>query len=100
MQHLTKRIRLEHLSPEATLADYETTIAAILNDNDAKVYLFVYNDIPYPTLVTTIQDRVWLAMIGIDSTMETAFPPDDPETYLADPAYTYLGQLEELQRNE
>ncbi len=61
------------------------------------MYLFLYNNISYPTVVTTVQNRVWLAMIGLNGIMETAFPPDDSETYLADPAYVYVGELEELQ---
>jgi hypothetical protein len=96
-RHLTKRIRLGHLPAEATLTEYETVINAILNDNEAKVYLFLYDNNPYPTVVATVQHRVWLVMIGLNGLMETAFPPNDPETYLADPAYVYVGDLKELQ---
>jgi hypothetical protein len=47
--------------------------------------------------VTTLQDKIWLTMIGLDGLMETAFPPDEPETYLQDPAFVYVGVLEEFQ---
>lgn len=36
-------------------------------------------------------------MIGLDGVLETAFPPDDPEGYLADPAFIYLGSVKELE---
>ena len=98
IQHLTKRIRLGHLPPQTTLTEYEAIIATIVNDYQAKVYLFRYEDTPYPTLVTTVKNQDWLVMIGLDGIMETAFPPNDPETYLADPAYVYVGMLEELQK--
>jgi hypothetical protein len=48
-------------------------------------------------VVSTVQNKVWLVMIGLDGLMETAFPPDDSETYLADPAFAYVGQLQEWQ---
>jgi hypothetical protein len=38
----------------------------------------------------------WLVMVGLDSVMETAFPPEDPETYLANLRFQRLGTLEEL----
>ncbi len=96
IRHLTKRIRLHHLSPEATLTEYEAIITAVLNDNEAKVYFFWYNNTAYPTIVTPIHNRIWLVMVGSNGVMETAFPPDDPETYLADSAYIYMGPLKEL----
>ncbi len=96
-RHLSKRIRLGHLPAKTTLTEYETIISSILNDNEAKVYLFLYDNTPYPTVVAPVQNRVWLVMIGLNSIMETAFPPNDPESYLADPAYVYLSRLKELQ---
>jgi hypothetical protein len=97
IQHLTKRIRLGHLPAGATLAEYETVITAVLNDSEAKVYLFLYENIPYPTLVTTVENKDWLVMIGMDGVIETAFPPNNTETYLADPAFVYVGISGELQ---
>jgi hypothetical protein len=35
-------------------------------------------------------------MVDLDSVMETAFPPKDPETYLANLRIQRLGTLEEL----
>lgn len=96
IQHLTKRIRLGHLASGTTIAQYESIITSIINDNRAKVYVFQYSDTIYPTLVSVIQDQVWLVIIALDGTMETAFPPSDPDTYLSDPAYRYVAVLGEL----
>ena len=54
----------------------------------------------YPTLMAEVSGEYWLVMIGLDGVMETAFPPDDPEDYLADPAFIYVGVMEELENNE
>jgi hypothetical protein len=35
-------------------------------------------------------------MLGLNGIMETVFPPDDPETYLAHSQFTRLDTLEEL----
>jgi hypothetical protein len=35
-------------------------------------------------------------MRGLDGRMETAFLPNDPDTYLADPDFLYIHVLEEL----
>jgi hypothetical protein len=35
-------------------------------------------------------------MIGMDGVMETAFPPDDPEQYLSNSAFTHLGLQSEI----
>ena len=96
VQHLVKRIRIGHLAPGTTIAQYESIITSIINDNRAKVYVFQYNDTIYPTLVSIIQEQVWLVIIALDGTMETAFPPSDPDTYLSDPAYLYVAVLGEL----
>lgn len=96
-QHLDKRLRLGHLPVGASLAEYESIIATILNDRAAKVYIFFYDNKPYPTIVATVEDDTWVVMMSLDGVMETAFPPDDPEEYLADPAFVYVGTLEALQ---
>jgi hypothetical protein len=96
IQHLAKRIRLGHLATDAKLIDYEAIIIEVLNNSEARVYVFFYNDKPYPTLVATVVDKDWLVMMGLDGFMETAFPPDDPVNYLADPAFVYVGVLKEI----
>ena len=52
----------------------------------------------YPTVVSDIDGSSWLVMLGLDGVMETAFPPEDADTYLANPQFLQLGTLEEINR--
>jgi len=97
IKHLTKRIQLRHLSPNTTLAEYERLIYQVFNQPKAQLYLFQWGSTVYPTVVAIVENRLWLVMIGLDGVMETAFPPTDPDDYLADPAYFYVDLLEVFQ---
>lgn len=96
LPHLEKRIRLGHLAPAATLADYEVIIHTVLHQAGAVVYVFRNGGSIYPTVVAQYQDQFWLVMFGLDSVMETAFPPDEPITYFQNPKYQRLGLIEEF----
>jgi len=94
--HVEKRIRLGHLPPVTTLADYEMLIHAVLHHPEAMVYGFRYANALYPTIVAPYQDQLWLVMFGLDGIMETAFPLDDPVTYFQNPKYQRFGLLKEF----
>ncbi|WP_413279543.1 hypothetical protein [Floridanema evergladense] len=95
--HLAKRICLGHLSDEATLEQYNAIATSVVSSTDANVYLYVYGETIYPTLVANVENKIWLVMIGLDGILETSFPPDDPENYLANSAFVYLGLVKELE---
>lgn len=95
--HLAKRVRLGHLPEDATLEKYEEKIAAVLNQPDARLYLFVYGSSIYPTAIALVEGRIWLVMLGLDGVLETRFPPEDPDSYLADDSFIYLGLLKDLE---
>ena len=96
-RHLEKRIRQGHLPPLTTLAEYATIILSILSHPEAFVYVYRYGSTDYPTLVAPYGGRIWLAMFNWDGVIETAFPPDKPETYFQDdPKYIPLGSAREL----
>jgi hypothetical protein len=81
----------------ATLDDYQAIIASILRDATADVYVYVWRPMAiFPTVVAFHVDRQWLVMFGLDGVMETAFPPTDPEQYLSDPRFHYLGTMQEV----
>ena len=94
--HLSKRIAPGHLPTEATLADYEAVILRAINTHDAEVFVYLWDDTVYPTAVAELDGTRWLIMMGLDGTMETAFPPEDPDVYLADQRFRRLGILKEL----
>jgi len=96
-RHLEKRIRQGHLPPATTLAEYEAIILAVVSHPDAFVFVYRYGSTDYPTLVAPYEGRIWLAMFSLDGIMETAFPPDKPDTYFsADPRYIPVGPAKEI----
>jgi hypothetical protein len=95
-QHLAKRIELGHLPVGTTLAEYEAIIIRVINTSRAAVFVYSWGETLYPTVVAEVDEARWLVMIGLDSIMETAFPPEDPEKYLANLRFQRLGTLEEL----
>lgn len=95
--HLEKRIRQGHLPPATTLVEYEAIILAIVSHPDAFVFIYRYGSTDYPTLVAPYKGRIWLAMFSLDGIIETAFPPDEPDTYFsADPRYIPVGPAKEM----
>ena len=98
--HLLKRKVRNHLPLEATLADYEHIIASVVNDRDAELYVYWYEQVPYPTVVATVQDLRWLVMCDLDGVIESAFVVERPERYLGRPVFELLGQLGEILDNE
>ena len=68
--------------------------------NPSLANLFRYKTVSWYNLNMTANNQLEHINdnLRLDIIMETAFPPNDPETYLADPAYVYVGVLEELQK--
>jgi hypothetical protein len=95
-QHLAKRIELGHLPVGTTLVEYDAIIIRVICTATAEVFVYRWGETLYPTVVAEVEGARWLVMIGLDSIMETAFPPEDPETYLANLRFQRLGTLEEL----
>ncbi|WP_423223729.1 hypothetical protein [Candidatus Amarolinea aalborgensis] len=96
VEHVRTRIRYGHLPSNATLADYETIIGAIVQDVGAQVYVYHWRQNIYPTVAGAFQGQTWLVMFGPGGVMETAFPPEDADQYLSDRRFQYLGVLGEL----
>ena len=96
IQHLAKRIELGHLPVGTTLAEYEAIIIRSINTSTAEVFVYRWGETVYPTVAAEVEGVRWLVMVGLDSIMETAFPPEDPETYLANLRFQRLGTLGEL----
>jgi hypothetical protein len=95
-QHLAKRIELGHLLVGTTLAEYEAIVIRVISTPTAEVFVYRWGEALYPTVVAEVERARWLVMVGLDGVMETAFPPEDPETYLANLRFQRLGTLEEL----
>lgn len=95
--HLQKRIDRKHLDDSAKLEDYEKIILSIINNPQAKLYIYQYNDLIYPTIASFYEDNLWLVMFSLDGIMETAFPPDNPNNYLSKTAFRYIDLLQDFE---
>ena len=98
VRHLLKRKLRGHLPDDASLEDYERTIHAVLENGDATVYVYRYNDVPYVVIVAIIQNHHWLVMFGLDGVMESAYVVDRPDYYLNKPDFEMFGSLNEVLR--
>jgi hypothetical protein len=96
LQHLQTRLEYGHLPPSAKLADYEMIIANILSQAAADVYVYIWRQDVYPTIMGNYENHRWLVIFSLNGVMETAFPPTDPEAYLADSRFHYMGTIQEL----
>jgi hypothetical protein len=96
LTHLQTRINYGHLPTSATISAYEAIIKAVLANPSSDVYVFRWQHVLYPTVVGNYQGSLWLVMFGLNGIMETAFPPSEPEQYLADPRFEYIGVLQEV----
>lgn len=94
--HLLKRVALGHLPIGASVADYEALIQHIISIPTVEVFVYTWDDTIYPTVVAKAEGTHWLIMMSLDGVMETAFPPEEPDAYLADPRFRRLGTLKEL----
>lgn len=95
-RHLHKRKLRRHLPLEATITDYEQVIQTVLTLPQAVVYLYWFQETPYPTIVGTTQEQRWLVMFSLDGILESAFVVENPETYLTSPEFEWVGLLEEV----
>ena len=95
-QHLRRRIAYGHLEATTTLLDYNQIIITIVQDPEADVYIYIWEQDIYPTVTLYYNGAVWLVMFGLNGIMETAFPPTDPKEYLADARFQFLGKAKDL----
>jgi hypothetical protein len=97
-QHLAKRIELGQLPVGTTLAEYDAIFIGAISPSTAAVVVCHWGEPGYPTVVAEVEGVRWLVMVGLESVMETAFPPEDPEAYLANLRFQRLGTLAKLGR--
>jgi hypothetical protein len=98
--HLLKRKVRGHLDLSATLSDYQQIIATVVNDKCALVFVYWHEQVPYPTVVATVQGHSWLVMCDLDGTLESAFVVERPDHYLNRTAFQLLGTLGEMTDDE
>jgi hypothetical protein len=95
-QDLAKRIERGQLPVGTAVAEYEAIIIGAIRPSTAEVFVYRWGEPVYPTVVADVEGVRWLVMVGLESVLETALPPEDPEAYLANLRFQRLGTLEEL----
>ena len=95
-KHLEKRKARRQLPANATLAAYEQIITTIVNDPQARVFVYWHNQRAYPTVVSVIDGEHWLVMIDESGFLESAFVVDRPERYLMRSQFQELGMLKQI----
>lgn len=87
-----------HLSPEASLADYNSLIRKLIEDGSNLVYLYIFATKHYYAVRGKVKDADWLVIFGKDGVMETAFPPWDIDNYIESRGFRLLGKVKEVIR--
>jgi hypothetical protein len=94
--HLEKRRTLGHLSTTATLAEYDALIQTVVGYPQARVFIYRVSESVYVAVRGIVSGRSWLIIFSLTGLMETAFPPDDIDAYVAQPGFTEIGTVEEF----
>ena len=96
LQHLEKRKLLGHLPPAATIEQYDDLIAGVARDGNAFVYDYLFGVKEYFAVAGVVDGVDWLVIFAPDGLMETAFPPDDLDWYLADQRMVTVGRVRNI----
>lgn len=94
--HLQKRKDMGHLPANASLSEYNSLIRAVVQDSQGRVFAYRLGMQVYVAIRSNVAGRPWLAIFSLVGILETAFPPDDIEAYLAQPGFTEIGTVEEM----
>jgi hypothetical protein len=99
IEHLKKRKRRMHIPNDWTMKEYNKKIIEICKGLSHDAYLY-YKEF-FCQNFYVFGDQEWIVLIGADSIIETAFPPDDYDKYLNEKdGYKYLGTIEEVLNHE
>lgn len=98
--HLAKRIKRKHIPPDWTMREYDGKITQLVTDPSSQVYRYRQEGFEQDYYVFGDGDK-WIAILGQDGMMETAFPLDKPSSYrnylTIDKGYTYMGTVKEVE---
>lgn len=96
LKHLEKRKKMKHLSPSASMSDYEKVICDVVRNERNILYLYDFSGIHYYAVRGFAHDNEWLILFGAGGVMETAFPPELIDDYLERRGFVFLGHIEEV----
>jgi hypothetical protein len=87
-----------HLPPHYSLEDYNKVISSIVREGQNLAYLYEFAGERYYAVRGPFKDREWLVIFSRDGIMETAFPPEEMEQYLAWRGFMPVGRIKEVLR--
>lgn len=98
--HLAKRIKRKQVPPDWTMQEYDGKITQLITDPSSQVYRYRQEGFEQDYYVFGDGDK-WIAILGQDGMMETAFPLDKPSDYrnylTIDKGNTYMGTVKEVE---
>ncbi len=94
--HLDKRRKLKHLPRDASISDYEALILEIVRNRRNILYLYEFGKTHYYVARGVSDDTDWIVLFGAGGLMETAFPPENIDDYIARRGFVFLGYIAEV----
>ncbi|KGG81073.1 hypothetical protein Y919_02595 [Caloranaerobacter azorensis H53214] len=100
-KHVNKRKKKGHIPSVWTEKDYQNRIMEIIQNKSSDVFLY-YNK-GFDQKYFVFGDKEWIAIIGENGIIDTAFPPDKGYDYYLNEQLTginYMSTIEELYKND
>lgn len=94
--HLAKRKALGHLPLECSVEEYEHLIRRVVHGEEHRVYAYSFGDVRYYAVKGAVEGVEWLVIFTKEGVVETAFPPDAMEEYLAKRGFPLIGTVREV----
>jgi hypothetical protein len=94
--HLRKRQRRGHLSAHATMDTYNQLIRNLVHAPNSLVYRYPVPGRTYYAVRGLVFEQEWLVIFDRHGVLETAFPPNDMDSYIHAQGFEYMGTVEEV----
>jgi hypothetical protein len=92
--HLRKRQRRGHLPAYATMDTYNQLIRNLAHAPNSLVYRYPVPGRTYYAVRGLVFEREWLVIFGRHGVLETAFPPNEMDSYVHTQVFEYMGAVE------
>lgn len=96
--HYKKRQKLSHIPQSASLLDFNAIISDIVNNAENILYLYEFMGHHYYAIRGFFNEIEWLVIFGEDGIMETAFPPENMDSYIQKRGFVLIGPIKEIMK--
>lgn len=95
ISHFEKRRYRGHIPVDWGLDEYNLFILELAKETENEVYLYYKNTFEQKYFV--VGNGHWIVIIGENKVIETAFPPDNYQSYISEKeGYIFLGTIREV----